>query len=179
MINFKILLFVLIGFLYAESSHEQLVGDFKFLSSPKKEIQGYKDFFVFDYKGETLALPVVFRNDHQRKLAYQHQSSPFVVQAVLKDIKLDLDGQVKTAKILHLKRIQKVVLSDFAIKGPLASPKNNQASNYDPDGLKLSQNARLLNPKKRGDVTISGINDTVTNSIIGVGAAYMLFQLIK
>ena len=157
---------------------EKIVGEFKFLNSSKEKIKGSETFLTFEYKGEHLALPVVFKNEKQKKLAYQNKESLFVIEANIEETKLDLDGEIRSLRLLKISRIQKLNFSDFSYQGPLASQEKKQGSSYNPQGIKVNKDVAVMKPNS-DLITITGINDKLTNTAIGVGAAVMLFKLLK
>jgi hypothetical protein len=165
----KILSLLLISVAGLCATTEKYIGQFKSVTSTQQSItQEYKHYFVFEKQGKKYALPVKFPNKSTAAKILKQGPVPFIVDAQIEKVKLNLDGQYKSFPVLKIKKVEPINLSSLAV----------QAKDYDPKGIKLNSKVSVLNPKTGGLVTIDGVNDTVTNASIAVGAAALLASFI-
>lgn len=157
---------------------ENLVGSFKVLENKESQLGPYKEFFVFKYQGRYMALPVEFKDKNQFLKIKQNLQDTFVIEARFKNENLSLDGNEREIKVLAIEKFKRVSLKDFSMDVVENTPDNSEGSKYNPKGIKIGKNVRVMDPQSGGGVTISGINNTLTNTIIGAGAAALIYSVI-
>lgn len=185
-LSFYHILFSLIIFVTSPNitAQDKFVGSFKFIENQEKSIGRFKVFFIFEFKEQKLALPVVFKSSKQEQIARNNKQSQFIISAETKEEQITIDGPAQVTKVLQIAEIQKISLKDFALSSsvkdypPTVSPSEINRNQIEISPILNSISGDKVEVGVRGDSTISGINDNLTNAVIGVGGAALIYSIL-
>lgn len=165
---FLSLIFVTSLPLFGSDSQVKLLGDFIFANKNDQKNTLKEDlYFTFKHqKEERLAYPVITKNQEQLEYIKKNKGKIFFIYAKTVSKKRRFNEMLSDITYLEIDEVRTVELKDIKSQG------------YDPKGIEVSKDVRVMDPRKNELITIDGVNDKVTNSLIFTGAAFLLGRML-
>lgn len=148
-----------------EVSQHKLLGNFIYLNkTDKRNDLGYEYYLKIDTKKGQLAYPVKFSDEKLKNFVRQNMSKQFLVKAVPtnENVFVGISETRTTVMVMNVIQAKPIDLASIGYKG----------------GLEAEVQPQMKGETQSGRPSISGINDTVTNSIIFSAGAALLGSML-